>query len=216
MPSCCSTFENAVDQQFNQRKVAKELAQFRKKGPGPTTRLLEQGIAQTGLLGGSLLDVGAGFGALTFGLLHRGMTQAIAVDASPASIRAAREEAERRGCAQSVQFVKGDFVDVANHLSRSSVVALDRVICCYPSYEALLDAALGRAERCVALSYPRDVWYVRLGMAGENAQRWLTKNSFRTFVHPPGTIERTIRGAGFTLSSRRETWVWSAEVYLRR
>jgi SAM-dependent methyltransferase len=216
MPGCCSTFERAADRQFNERRVAKELARFRKKGPGPTTRLLEQGIAQAGLLSGSLLDVGAGFGALTFRLLQRGMSQATAVDASRASIRAARGEAEQRGLARSVQFVQGDLVEVAARLPQASVVALDRVVCCYPSCEALLDAALGRAERCIALSYPRDVWYVRLGMMAENAQRRLTKDSFRTFVHPLAAIERTIRSAGFALSSRRETWVWSADVYVRQ
>jgi magnesium-protoporphyrin O-methyltransferase len=95
-------------------------------------------------------------------------------------------------------------------------VALDRVVCCYPSWERLLDAALGHAERCLALSYPRDAWYVRLGMTLENSQRWLARNSFRTFVHPIPKIEETIRRAGFGLSSRRETWMWSVDVYLRR
>jgi magnesium-protoporphyrin O-methyltransferase len=117
-----------------------------------------------------LLDIGAGFGALTFGLLERGMKGAVAVDASPA---------------------------------------------CYPACEALLEAATGRAQQCVALSYPRDVWYVRLGMMLENAQRRLARNSFRAFVHPIDTIEQTIRRAGFELSSRRETWMWSADVYVR-
>jgi hypothetical protein len=105
---------------------------------------------------------------------------------------------------------------VADWLARASVVALDRVVCCYPSCETLLSAALARADRCIALSYPRDVWYMRLGMEGENAQRWLMRNSFRTYVHPRTTIERIIHGAGFVLSSRRETWGWSADVYVRR
>jgi tRNA G37 N-methylase Trm5 len=159
MSACCSTFEGAADQQFNEQKVAKELAQFRKKGPGPTTRLLERGIAEAGTLGGVVLDVGSGFGALTFRLLDRGMSGAIAVDASAASTRAGKEEAERRGCAQSVQFVHGDFVDVAPRLPRSSVVALDRVVCCYPSCEALLDAVVRCADRCVGgvVSSPRVV-----------------------------------------------------------
>jgi hypothetical protein len=50
----------------------------------------------------------------------------------------------------------------------------------------------------------------------ENAQRRLTGNPFRTFVHSVAIMERTIREAGFELSSRRETWMWSADVYLRR
>ena len=216
MAVCCSTFENAAGRQFNERKVALELARFRKKGPGPTTRLLEQGIAQAGLLGGFLLDVGAGCGALTFRLLDRGMKGAVAVDASAAYLEAARQEADRRGRSESIRFVQGDFVSVAAWLPPSNVVGLDRVVCCYPSWQALLEAALGRAQECVALSYPRDVWYVRLAMMVENAQRWLARNSFRTFVHPATAIEHTIRRAGFELSSRRETWMWSVDVYVRR
>jgi hypothetical protein len=90
------------------------------------------------------------------------------------------------------------------------------VVCCYPSYEPLLDAALRHADRCLALSYPRDVWYVRAAIAVENRLRWLVRNPFRTFVHPLSMMERTIRQAGFELSSRRETWIWSADVYTRR
>jgi hypothetical protein len=75
---------------------------------------------------------------------------------------------------------------------------------------------LAHAERCLALSYPRDVWYVRLGMTLENGQRWLARNNFRTFVHPIAKIEETIRRAGFGLSRRRETWMWSVDIYLRQ
>jgi hypothetical protein len=56
---------------------------------------------------------------------------------------------------------------------------------------------------------------VRLGMALENGLRWVTRNAFRTFLHPAAAIEETIRRAGFKLVSRRETWVWSADVYVR-
>ncbi len=89
------------------------------------------------------------------------------------------------------------------------------MVCCYPSHEALLNAALRHAEVLLALSYPRDVWYVRLGVKAENAQRRLTKNSFRTFVHPARRMEDLIRSAGFELSTRRETWMWSVDVYIR-
>ena len=193
MPACCSTFERAADQQFNQKKAAQELKRFRKKGSGPTTRLLEDGVAQSGALSGTLLDVGSGVGALAFGLLDRGMTSAVAVDASASYVEAARQEAERRGRADAIQFVHADFVVAASQLTAASVLTLDRVVCCYPSWESLLDAALRHADRCLALTYPRDVWYVRAGMMIENGQRWLTGNSFRTFVHPAASMEQTIR-----------------------
>jgi len=78
-----------------------------------------------------------------------------------------------------------------------------------------LDAALRHTDRCLAFSYPRDVWYVRLGVKLENVQRGLAKNPFRTFVHPVFRMEQMIRAAGFSLSSRRETWMWSVDVYTR-
>jgi hypothetical protein len=49
----------------------------------------------------------------------------------------------------------------------------------------------------------------------ENAHRHLTKNLFRTFVHPAARMEELIRSAGFERSSRRETWMWSVDVYTR-
>jgi SAM-dependent methyltransferase len=215
MSACCSAFECAADQQFNEKKATEELKRYRTKGPGPTTRLLQQGLAHAGTLSGTLLDVGCGIGSLTFGLLERGITRAVAVDASSAYNVVARQEAERLGRADVVRFVHADFVSVAPELPAATLVTLDRVVCCYPSYEALLNAALRHAEMYLALSYPRDVWYVRLAVTLENTQRRLTKNSFRTFVHPAGRMEDVIRSAGFELSTRRETWMWSVDVYTR-
>ena len=216
MPACCSTFERAAEQQFNEKKAAEELKRYRTKGPGPTTRLLHEGIARSGALKGTLLDVGSGVGSLTFGLLERGITHAVAVDASSAYTGVARQEAERLGRADAVQFIHADFVTVASELPAATLVTLDRVVCCYPSYEPLLNAALRHADQCLALSYPRNVWYVRLGVMLENGQRRFAGNHFRTFVHPVESMEKMIGEAGFELSSRRETWMWSADVYTRR
>jgi tRNA1(Val) A37 N6-methylase TrmN6 len=215
MAACCSAFECAADQQFNEKKAIEELKRFRTKGPRPTTRLLQQGLEPAGALSGTLLDIGSGIGSLTFGLLERGITHAIVVDASSAYDAVAREEAARLGRAHVMRFVNADFVSVAPELPAATVVTLDRVVCCYPSYEALLNAALDHAEQCLALSLPRDVWYVRLGVMLENAQRRLKKNPFRTFVHPAVRMEELIRSAGFERSTRRETWMWSVDVYTR-
>ena len=216
MSACCSAFECAADRQFNDKKAAEELKRYRLKGPRPTTRLLRDGLVHAGIMSGTLLDIGSGIGSLTFGLLERGVTGAVAVDASSAFNAVARQEAERLGQADAVEFVHADFVSVSSELPTATLVTLDRVVCCYPSYEALLNAALTHAERCLALSYPRDVWYVRLGMMLENTQRRLKRNPFRTFVHPAGQMEELIRSAGFQLSTRRKTWMWSADVYARR
>jgi magnesium-protoporphyrin O-methyltransferase len=115
-----------------------------------------------------------------------------------------------------MRVVHADFVTAALQIEAASVVTLDRVVCCYPSFEPLLDAAAARADRCLALTYPRDAWYVRAGLGLDNGKRWLARNAFRTVVHPVAAIEALIARAGFRLASRRETWVWSADVYVRR
>lgn len=216
MPGCCSTFEDAAGRQFDPKKVAAELRRYREKGPGDTARLLIEGIARSGDAAGTVLDVGAGVGAIAFALLDRGASSAVAVDASSAYIAAAREEAARRGTGDAVRFVHADFVDAGPALPSADTVTLDRVVCCYPAVDRLLETALGHARRRLALSYPRDRWYVRLALGLENLQRRVTRNPFRTFVHPVPAMERAIRDAGFELTSRRETLVWSADVYMRR
>jgi magnesium-protoporphyrin O-methyltransferase len=216
MTGCCSPFESAANQQFDQEKVAQELKRYRQKGPGRTTRQLIDGIAESVGIRGTVLDIGAGIGSLTLALLERGASTAVAVDASAAYVSEAREEAGQRGHSDAIRFVHADFVMAAPELPSAGIVTLDRVVCCYPSCTQLLDAAVTHAERCLAVSYPRDAWYVRAAMGLENGQRRLVRNSFRTFVHPVAMIEGTITRAGLRLSSRRESWMWSADVYVRQ
>jgi tRNA1(Val) A37 N6-methylase TrmN6 len=212
--TCCGSFEKTVDQQFTSKKARQELQRYQRKGAGPTTRLLIDGLVQAGVVDGSLLDVGAGIGALTFELLDRGIRRATIVEASAAYAAAASEEAARRGRTVNVDLKQGDFVEVAMTLPAASIVTLDRVVCCYPLCEQLLNEALRHAEQAFAFSYPRDRWYIRAGMRLENALR-RRKNGFQTFVHPETKMRDLIMRAGFRLVFQRRTFVWSAAVFVR-
>lgn len=216
MSSCCCSFSASAERKFNAKLAAQDLARYRAKGPNPTTALLRDGLlAAAGQLQGSLLDVGAGVGALTFELLDLGMSRAVVVEASSAYLATASEEAARRGRTDSTEFVHGDFLEVASTLPAATVVTLDRMICCHPAYEAILDQALPHAQRYFAFSYPRDRWYVRAALALENGVRRLTSNPFRAFVHPPERMEGIVQSAGFKLASRRQTLAWCVDVYVR-
>jgi hypothetical protein len=57
---------------------------------------------------------------------------------------------------------------------------------------------------------------VRVVIGLENLVRRLTRNAFRTFVHPPERIEARLADAGFGRVARRETFVWRSELYARR
>lgn len=214
--ACCA-FDETVDQQFTTEKASQELERYRQKGVGPTTRRLLDGLARAGLVeDNTVLDIGAGTGSLTFELLDRGCRHATIVEASAGYINAASAEAMRRGRTDKVNFVRGDFLDVAATTPSAGLVALDRVVCCYPMYEALLVAALRRADRGLAISYPKDRWYVRAVIGVENALRRRRHKRFRTFVHSETHMRTLIEQAGFDLVCRQTTIAWSADVYRRR
>jgi magnesium-protoporphyrin O-methyltransferase len=165
--------------------------------------------------GDTVLDVGAGIGALSLELLAGGFSKATAVDAAPAYVAAVREQAVHLGRGRQLEVAEGDYVAIAPSLPLADVVALDRVVCCYPAYEPLLHAAVRNSRSLLALSYPRARWYVHLVMALQNAWRRVVGNSFRTFIHPPRSMETLIQGLGFRRASRRTTLAWCVDVYAR-
>jgi len=213
--ACCSTYGNVAGAHFDKKIARRDLENYRKKGPGPTARLLRDLLGDTGAVKGTLLDVGSGVGGLSFELLERGVERAILVDASAAYLAAAAQEATRRDRLRAVGFRHGDFLEVASLIPPATIVTLDRVICCYPAFESLLKVALEHAEHFFAYSYPRDLWYVRAAIAGENGLRKLKRNPFRAFVHPVDRMTRTIEREGFRLAAHRQTWQWSADVWVR-
>lgn len=215
MHCSCGDYSAAAQRRFTETIAAGDLKSYRAKGPGPTTRLLRDGVMQAGQVHGVVLDIGAGIGALAFELLDAGATRAIAVDASPAYIAAGSREAARRGRAGAIQFIAGDFISAARQIPLAAIVTLDRVICCYPAAQPLLAEALPHAERVFAFSYPRDLWYVRTWNRLVNAKRRLTGNPFRTYIHSAAAMAHTITGAGFDLVSRKNSVAWSVDVYAK-
>jgi 2-polyprenyl-3-methyl-5-hydroxy-6-metoxy-1,4-benzoquinol methylase len=90
--SCCA-FGDSAGRQFDAEKVANELSKYRRKGPGPTTWRLRDGLVSAGIRQGTLLDVGGGLGILSLELLDAGFSAAVVVDAASAYLAAASEEA---------------------------------------------------------------------------------------------------------------------------
>jgi magnesium-protoporphyrin O-methyltransferase len=157
--------------------------------------------------------VGAGIGALSFELLTHGAQSATGIDLSAAYMAVARAEAQRRQA--SAEFQVGDFVNAAPDLAPADVVVLDRVVCCYPHVEPILRAAAGRSRRLLALSYPRDRWYVRAALWFENVRRRLKGDAFRVYVHDPQRIEHLIELEAFRRVPRSQTLVWRADTFVR-
>lgn len=214
MSSCCHSFCAATQRQFTAAVAERDLTLYRRRGPDPTTRLLRDAIMGAGSEG-SVLDVGAGIGALSLELLAAGASRATAVEAASAYVAAAREEAGRRNVSDRFELHHGDFVSLAEDLAPADVVVMDRVVCCYPACQPLLETALRHSRRLFALSYPRDRWYVRAVVTLQNRARGLFRNPFRTFVHSAPMMEALIARHGFARMQRRQTMVWSVDLYVR-
>ncbi|HWP38321.1 MAG TPA: class I SAM-dependent methyltransferase [Gemmatimonadales bacterium] len=192
-----------------------DLRQYQRKGPNDATRILLAAVRQHAPGAATLLDIGSGVGVIAHELLQDGVRQATVVDMSRAYLAAARSEAERRGTAGRTRFVHGDFVAVSDGLEPADVVTAERVVCCYPDGERLLATAAARCTVALALSYPRDVWYVRAVIALENLVRRLRGKAFRTFVHPVGVVRGTLERGGLRRVFSEDTVVWRVEVYVR-
>jgi magnesium-protoporphyrin O-methyltransferase len=211
---CCG-FTETVDQQFTTKLARRELADYQRSGAGATARLLRDALSDAGLASGTLIDVGGGVGALSFDLMQRGMRRSTIVEASAAYAVAALQESRRRGHAATTEIIRGDFVEVAPDLPAADVVTLDRVVCCYPLFRPLLEAAAGHALRAVAVSYPRDHWPVRGVVRLENWAR-RRRSGFQTFVHSVADMRAMLADYGFALVDQRGTLFWGADVFARR
>ena len=168
---------------FSPKVAERDLRRYRRKGPDSTTRLILEELRRQPLEEASLLDIGGGIGVLGLELLAAGVGTVVEVDASPAYLAVAGRQFAEHGWAERTALLAGDFAALAVLPEPADVVTLDRVVCCYPDYEALLARAAGCTRRVLGFSYPRDRWYVRWMMALENLWRRITRNAFRSFVH---------------------------------
>jgi len=185
------------------------------------TASLLDAITDAGIADRTVLDVGCGIGDLAIEAVARGATSGVGFDLSPKAIEQARELAQARGVGDRTTFHVGDGAKL--DLPATDVVVINRVVCCYPDTENLLERTLGAARSVFAITAPistgavgaynriwnrcRNVWYRlrRKKFAG-----------FRTFVHDLDGIDERIRAAGFhRVHHEHRRVVWDLAVYAR-
>jgi len=210
---------SGIEEQFNDAIARKSLKRFRRRGPDRTTRLLIEGLRlvldRDRKPGTRLLDIGAGVGVIHHVLLTDSVERAVHIDASTAHLAAAREETERRGHNGLVEFMRGDFVDIADQVAPADVVTLDRVICCYHDMPRLVRLSAGHARRLYGAVYPRGTRLMRAGIFAINVLMRIKRSPFRTFQHNPVEIDAVLRAAGLQRRHVQRTLGWEIVVYER-
>jgi len=122
---CCGGLTSVFDESL----AKKHLDDYRRRGPRGATKRLLAALRSASQPVDSLLDVGGGVGVLAHELLANGAQSATLVDASPASLDAARMESEHRATRERLRLIEGDLVEIAADVPSADIVTLDKVVC---------------------------------------------------------------------------------------
>ncbi|MDH3207161.1 MAG: class I SAM-dependent methyltransferase [Gemmatimonadota bacterium] len=204
-----------IEDQFDARTARRQLRRYRRKGAVKTTRMLLDALSEAGIRGASFLDIGGGVGAIQHELADDGAGSGTSVDASPAYLETAKEEAQSRGYADRMRYIAGDFVEAQADVDAADLVTLDRVVCCYSDMEALVDASASRARRAYGLVYPRDNILARAAIRVVNLVQLMRRCPFRAFIHPTEAVEARVEQHGLIKTYHANWTMWQVTVFMR-
>ena len=178
-------------------------------------------ITETGVADRTILDVGCGIGDLATEVVARGAVSGVGFDLSAKAIDEARKLAIARGVGDRMRFEVGDGAKL--DLPAADIVVINRVVCCYPDTENLLERTLGAARSVFAITAPVSDgptgWFNRFWNKVLNVGYRLRPKKyvgFRTFIHDLDRIDETIRAAGFRrVRHEHRRVVWDLAVYAR-
>jgi magnesium-protoporphyrin O-methyltransferase len=210
MADCC----DRLDRMFDAKTAERDLRDYLRGGPDRSTRMLVRALAEGGVADRTLLDIGGGIGAVQLELLAAGAASATDVDISAGYIGVARREAERRGLTDRTAYRQGDFAAIADTIGAADLVALDRVICCYPDLEALTRRAADHARERLGVVHPQDRWWLRAGAAAMNTVGRLFRRPL-FYVHRTARLEAILLAAGLEREQSAASGLWRVAVYRR-
>ena len=213
MPCCCPHSQSAS--KFFSLFAKSYRRRFNKKGFERSQRQLISGINKAGKDDKSLLEIGCGVGYLHQMLVEQGAKSALGVELSANMIIEAKGWARQRGLDKQLSYLEGDFIDLAEDINSMDMVIMDKVICCYPDAERLVQHSLEKCKQSIAVSYPRKTWYTRLGVQISATILKLFGSNFRPYIHDPELIETWILQQGFKKIFQDQTTVWLSQVYTR-
>ena len=205
-----------LDEIFTDRVSKHDARKFRRRGLDVRARRLLRGIDRAiGLRGRTTLEIGIGTGGFTIEMLKRGAAAATGVDAIANQLAQARALAQEAGVADKLELLEGDVTRLAAPIPAADIVVLDRVVCCYPDWRALLDTAATHGRAAVAMTYPRAAWYTRLWITSANVGLRVMRRQFRLYLHSPEAMQQFLRSRGFVPHVLGHRGVWQLLVAAR-
>lgn len=213
MSGCCA---RGYERFFGARVARRDAKRYRRHGLDGTAQRLVDEVVTRGIEGATVLEPGGGVGAIDLELLKHGAERATVVELSHGYDDAAAELAQEAGAERMIERRHGDFVEQASLVEEADVVVMHRVVCCYPDPERLVGAASQQARRLLALSFPRDTWWLRWGSRAANVFFRLI-GGIETYIHPPELVELSAERAGLTTVVHEPAGrIWRVAVFERR
>ncbi len=155
-----------------------------------------------------MLEVGGGVGAIQIELLKVGATRAVSVELTPTYEETAGELLREAGMEDRVERRVMDFASAGVDVEAADIVVMNRVLCCYPDMPKLAGAAAEHARRVLVISFPRDRWWMRIGLTLANVGLRVAQRQFQIFLHSPDEILATAERHGLRIALNRPGLVW--------
>ena len=209
MPECCDP--GGYEQEFDAAFARRMAARYRRTGLTRTERLLVDFLAGDGIRGATVLEIGGGVGEIGLELLRRGAASATTLELSTAYDEEAARLAAEAGMGSRVHRRIADIAAHPEDVEPADHVVLHRVVCCYPDYDRLLTAAADRCRVRLAFSHPRRDPVSRAVSAVENALCTMRGSGFRSYLHPPAAMVRTVEARGMRAELHGRGWLWQVQ-----
>jgi 2-polyprenyl-3-methyl-5-hydroxy-6-metoxy-1,4-benzoquinol methylase len=212
MSACCAS---GYERFFGPRLARRDARRYRKRGLDDTAQRLVDELASRGVAGASALEVGGGVGAIELELLRKGIEHATIVELSHGYDEEAEALAREARMEERIERRHGDFVEQEALVDPADVVVMHKVVCCYPDPERLVGAAARHSRRLLALSFPRDTWWLRLAVRVANVWFRLI-GGIETFLHEPARVVAIAESAGLRpVLHERSGRIWRVAVFER-
>ena len=196
---------------------ARRLAtRYRKRGLDKTAQRMVAYLAEQGVDGASVLEIGGGVGAIQLELLRRGAARTTNLELVDAYDAQARELSEAAGTTHRMTRRRLDIAATPDAVEVHDIVVLHRVVCCYPDYDRLLTAAADHAGRLLVFSHPPLTPLSRTLLAFENLGFRVARKSFRAFLHPPDAMVAVGESRGLRVDWTHRSLGWHAVGLVRR
>ena len=200
---------------FGGKSLQREARRYRREGLTGSAAWLLGALRDDGVTDRSVLEVGGGIGGLQLELLDAGASHVTNVEIIDSYESVARSLITEHRVEDRVERHVADYARCSDQTPPADIVVMHRVICCYPDPDALISAACSRAHDRVAITIPRETWWVRLAFAAMNAWLRLRQIAFRGYIHPERRLLERADSFGFHAARHDHGVVWQSFILQR-